>query len=272
MNLKKLAVLFLLLVSLLVTCHLSLVTSPAYGQGLNVAATYNIADNSVVSGDIVISSQTGIKKTDISYDNKIIGVIVGSPLIVLKDQDPSKKAILSAGESIVNVTNFNGEIKRSDYVTTSPLSGKGMRAVKSGYVVGIALEDTSYTGQTQTVQGRSVKVGTVKLAVKIEYAEITTARNNVQFLDSLSQVLLRTTQDPEKFVDLLRYLIAGLIAIIAFSVGFISTARAFTKTIESLGRNPLAQKSIYVSVGIHVALTIIGELIAFAIIFVIVRL
>jgi F0F1-type ATP synthase membrane subunit c/vacuolar-type H+-ATPase subunit K len=266
---SRLSQIWLLLLILIVTVF---TPKPALSQGLNVAATYLINDNQAVGGDILITSPDGIKRSSISYDSKILGVLVDNPLIVLRDQDPTKKPILSAGEAIVNITDFNGEIKRSDYVTTSPLAGEGMKGVQSGYVVGIALEDSSYNGQTSVIQGKASKLGTVKVAVKIEYAEITTARNNIRLLNDLAAVLYRSSQDPEKFINILRYIIAGLIAIIAFTVGFISTARAFTKTIESLGRNPLAQKSIYTSVAIHVFLTITAELIAFAVIFTIVRL
>src|SRR4051794_40396294 len=77
---------------LFITYLLFFGVNSVHSQGLNVASTYDIADPQAVSGDILIASAQGIKRSSVSYDNKIIGVILDNPIMVLKDQDTGKKA------------------------------------------------------------------------------------------------------------------------------------------------------------------------------------
>ena len=66
-------------------------------------------------------------------------------------------------------------------------------------------------------------------------------------------------------LESLRYLLAFLIVIIAFSVGLIYFGRVAKSGVEAVGRNPLARRMIEISVILHVALTIAIILIGLAI-------
>lgn len=245
----------------------------AYSQGFNIASTYEIGDNEAVDGDILISNgNKGLVRTNISYDSKIFGIIDEKPIVVFREATDSGKPMLRVGEAIVNVTDYNGEVKKGDYVTTSPVLGKGMRAGQSGYVVGIALEDAVYSNNRSTVQGRSVKSGTVRVAIKIEYAELTTPRNTLRFLNELNAALFRNVQDPEKFTLVIRYIIAGLIVVLAFGIGFYSITRSISKAIESIGRNPLAKSAILASVMLQVGATVAAAIATVIVIFIIIRI
>jgi hypothetical protein len=84
------------------------------------------------------------------YQNSIIGVATGN-------KNPMKKSdlIVRGGITMVKITNENGEIKKGDFITTSSTKGAGMKALKSGMMIGVALEDS--------------KDGLVKAKVLIQY-------------------------------------------------------------------------------------------------------
>ena len=249
-------------------------TQSVYSQDLNIASEFEINSEESVSGDIVIvAKDRGIILTDVSYDQRIFGVVQDNPKIVAREASASanSRPVVRTGETLVNVTDFNGEIKKGDYITTSPALGKGMVAGQSGYVVGVAIEDPVFTNENITVQGKEVRTGSVNVAVKIEYAELTTARNSLRLLDALNAALFRNIQDPEQFTNIIRFFIAGLIAILAFIIGFFSITRSISKSIEAIGRNPLARRTILLSMGIQIIITVIGALAAVAITFIIIR-
>lgn len=256
---------------LFIVYRLSLIA--VYAQGFNTASTYEISDKDAASKDILISAgEKGLTRTNVTYDSKVFGVLEDNPLLVLREASSSARPVIRNGDTTVNVTDFNAEIKKGDYITTSPVLGKGMKAGQSGYVLGIALENATYDGPTVTAEGKQVKTGSVKVAIRIEYAELSTARSNFALLSSLNGVLFRSIQDPEKFTLTIRYIIAGLIALIAFAIAFFTVGRSITKAIEAIGRNPLARATIMASIIFQLVIALIGGIATVGIIYIIVRI
>ncbi len=247
--------------------------SPIFAQSFNIASVYQISDKDAVNGDIIISNgDKGLTRTQVTYDNRIFGVIDTNPTVVLREASSSAIPVIRLGDVVVNVTDYNGDIKKGDLITSSPVLGKGMKAGQSGYVLGTALEDATYSGPSVQADTKQVKTGNVKTALRIEFAELTTARNSIALLDNLNTAFFRSVQNPEKFTLTIRYIIAGLIALIAFVVGFFTVARSISKSVDSIGRNPLAITTIMASVIFQIGLAIVGGLIAIALIYIIVRL
>lgn len=241
--------------------------------GFNVASTYQINDPDATSGDVIISAgEKGLVRGNVSYDSRIFGVFVQKPILVLREATSSSLPIIRTGDTIVNVTDFNGEIKKGDFVTSSPVPGKGMKAGQSGYVLGIALENAKFGSQVQNFENRTIRSGTTKVALRIEYAELTTARSSSRLLSQLNAAFFRNIQDPEKFTLTIRYIIAGIIAILAFAIGFFSVSRSVSKAVEAVGRNPLAKQSILASVILQIVLTVIGAAVTIVIVFLVIRL
>lgn len=253
---KYLAVLFLV-----VSCFLFLVTS-AHAQ-LEIAETFDVPENAV-DGDIVSYADTGVKLSDREYDDKVFGIVETSPLVVYRRKDQTGQPVVRNGTTVVNVTTANGEIKVGDFITSSSIPGKGQKALASGYIVGVALEgfngeggeDVSFTPPGEGQQPRQVKSGQINVAIKIEYAEIGTARNANRLFDILNGALFRSVQDPEKFVNLIRYIAAGLAVLISFLIGFFTLARTIPKGIEALGRNPLARTTIQFGIILNIIFTV----------------
>jgi F0F1-type ATP synthase membrane subunit c/vacuolar-type H+-ATPase subunit K len=244
----------------------------AHAQSFNVASTYQVADTQAISGDILISNGgKGFVRSNVAYDGRLFGVLDDTPKLVIRSGDTNLKPIIRVGDVTVNVTDYNDPIKKGDLVTTSPVEGKGMKAKQSGYILGIALEDAQYAGNPVSIEARQVKQGTVKVALRIEYAELTTARNSLRLLDNLNAAFFRNVQDPERFTNTIRYIIAGIIAILAFAIGFFWVGRSISKAVEAIGRNPLARQSIFFSIIFQIGLTVIGAIVTVVIVFILVK-
>jgi len=112
--------------------------------GADLAEVYYTDDNSISNGDIVALASTGVsqvKKTSIPYQTSTLGIISTKPGLVIGETDGTGKPVIVglSGRVPVKVSNLNGAIKPGDYITTSSISGVGMKATDPGYVIGKAL-------------------------------------------------------------------------------------------------------------------------------------
>lgn len=191
------------------------------------------------------------------YSTSVYGVVSQNPAVAFQT-DPSEGVypIITSGETRVRVSAINGAIEIGDLITTSTNSGVGMKATINGYVVGTAQESFNPGNED---------VGTISVLVNIHPATglgstgtnlLSLLRNGLSFsaLDSLGS---------------LRYLLAALVVIVSFVLGFMYFGRVAKAGVESLGRNPLASRSIQLSVIFNIGLTIfimgIGLLVGFLI-------
>lgn len=220
--------------------------------------TYIISDQDAVDGDIIASSaDRGLYRSSFPYDSRVFGVVQTSPLSVYRGADNAGTPVARTGIATVNVTTFNGPIAAGDYVTTSEIAGKGGKATVSGYVIGIAMTPLGANdGAGFDYKGQQLRSGKVTVALKMEYAEITTARTALRLLDQINASLFTNVQNPDQFVKIFRYITAIIIVLISFAVGFYTFSRAIPKGIEAIGRNPLAQKTIIFSIILNIIFTI----------------
>lgn len=134
--------------------------------GADLAEDYTAADDSIQAGDLVvisdnkvvnengeeISTKGVLRKSHGPYERKLIGVISSDPGVLLGNKDASAEdAVLQrhlalTGRVPVKVSTENGVIKTGDYLTSSSIPGVAMKAVKSGVVVGQALENYDGAG------------------------------------------------------------------------------------------------------------------------------
>ena len=251
----------LLLFFVLYTLYFILYT-PSLAQ-LEIAETFDMPEGAA-DGDIISYTEEGVILSAREYDDKTFGVIETSPLVAYRRQDNTGMPVLRNGSAEVSVTTINGPIRTGDFITSSSLPGKGQKALTSGYIVGVALQDfteedgeaVDFTAPGEGQQSRSVRIGKINVAIKIEYAELNTARNANRLFDVLNGALFRNVQDPEKFVNLIRYIAAGLAVLISFLIGFFTLARTIPKGIEALGRNPLARTTIQFGIILNIIFTV----------------
>lgn len=254
---KALFFLFILVVCLILRI------SPVAAQ-LEIADTYDVNDSDMKAGDLVSLTGEGLKRSAIDYDNKIYGVVNADPLAVYKRVDGTGVIISRNGVVNINVTTANGAIKTGDYITSSTIAGKGQKALASGYVIGVALKDFNEGDgekidfkQFENTEGRQIGSGQIPVAIRIEYAEISSSRNANALLSRLNSALFSNVQDPEKFVNVIRYVASGIVIIFSILVGLFILARVVPKGVEGIGRNPLARRSILLYTGFNIIVVIV---------------
>ena len=197
---------------------------------------------SFVDGDFVLSKK--------AYDEKIYGVIAEKPVASVEDTELSvSKLVISNGAAYVIVSNKNGDIKVGDFITSSDIPGVGQKASTSGYVLGFALENFV------NASNDSQKSMLVSVAIRNQFIESNVKVNLIEALRSGLQAPFLTP------VASLRYILAALIVVGSFIVGFSSFGRTSGSGIEALGRNPLAKKTIQATIIFNFILTSIIMLI-----------
>lgn len=249
--------------------------TPTFAQtpALESTSVYEIADEEAVESDIMTATDKGLVRSSRGFDNKMFGVITQTPILVYRSQDVKGKPIVRSGTAIVNVTTLNGPIKYGDYITSSSIAGKGQKASESGYVLGIAL--AAFDGaDSEQVDGPNgpVKLGKIPIALRVEYAELTNPRFAGRLFGFVGSSFLENVNDPQKFGNVVRYIAAGLVVLLSFTFGFLTFSRSIAKSIEALGRNPLAKSTIQLSMLINIGLLLITGVVGIVASILIIRL
>ncbi len=269
---KKISFLFLTLYTL----YAILYTPTAFAQtpAIEVTSVYTIADKDAKEGDILEATDKGLSRASKSYDNKMFGVLQENPLLVYRNKDVvDGKPVIRSGVASVNITTIGGNIKYGDYITSSPIAGKGEKAAQSGYVIGVALADFDGKGG-ETIQGPtgSVASGKIQIAIRIEYAELTNPRFAGELFGFVGSSFLENVRDPKQLGSIVRYGAAGLVVLLSFTFAFLTFSRSIAKSVEALGRNPLAKSAIQLSMVINIGLLVITGIIGIVASILIIRL
>jgi len=119
---------------------------------------------------------SAIMKTSRAYDTKILGIVSNQAAFIgnnpggRNDSNKFKKAVGLVGRVPLKVTNENGPIRLGDFLTSSAqFPGYAMKATRSGYVVGMALEEFS---PTSTPVNGSPTGGAILTFIKPAYQNI----------------------------------------------------------------------------------------------------
>lgn len=258
---KKFQIIFLLFS--LYTIYSILSTPPVHAQSnsFDAAYSYVVADPKAQDGDILIYSEKGLVRANSSFASAMFGVVQMNPVILIELAESQGLPVVKSGIAMVNVTDANGPIKKGDYITSSTIPGKGQRADKSGYILGVAMAES--TGSNKIPVSLDIKY--VDL-----YSVLPPAANKL--LKSLDNLLLASIQDPEKFTKLVRYLAAAIIVLGAFIISFLTFSKSMTNSVEAIGRNPLARNSIYFSLVINVIVAVVTLLVGLASAFILIKL
>ena len=193
----------------------------------------------------------------------MFGVLQANPILVYRDNNVvDGKPVIRSGVASVNVTTLNGAIKYGDYITSSQIMGKGAKASESGYILGVALADFDGKASDQ-IDGPSGKValGKISVAIRIEYAELTNPRFAGRLFGFVGSSFLENVRDPKQLGIIIRYIAAGIVVLLSFTFAFLTFSKSIAKSVEALGRNPLAKSAIQLSMVINIALLVITGII-----------
>lgn len=209
-------------------------------------------------GEIICVEQSGYARCEENYASAIYGVVTATPAAALISHNSSESALVaSRGKAIVKVSTTNGPIAIGDFITSSRIPGVGQKATRNGYVLGTALEVHDASDPNT--------IGTIPVAIAIHpTTAFSDAKTNL--LDTIREALSAPTLTP---LASLRYVLAFAVAVIAFTLGFVYFGRVAKTGVEAIGRNPLASRTIELTVLLHIVLTVvivvIGLLIAYLI-------
>jgi hypothetical protein len=235
----------------------------------SVAQTLPIGDTKAVDGDIVslATDKASLGRAAVASDQRMYGVLVASPVVVYRTNPTIPVA--RDGIAKVNVTNLTGPIKVGDFVTSSPIAGKGQKSPDlTGYMLGTALE--AFDGSTGTkvdYQGKSYYAGSIKVLIGIGPSSPILTKASGGFFGALQQISssfllnLKTNKSVDRWI---RYVIALLIIAVVTFFNFRTFGRNVTKGIEAIGRNPLAKLSIQSMIVVNIVVLVLIELAAVA--------
>ncbi len=218
---------------------------PAFAQDLTTGVAYRIELQSGTGfdGAVICSQEGGFGVCQNEYDPKMHAVQTNNPGVYFEeDTEAQGVLVMSEGIVMVAVNNAGGDITAGDYVTTSSTPGLAQRATDNGFVLGTAMDAFSGEGR-----------GSIRVALKI--GPVTTLSNTRSNLVTVLQNASNASQLSP--LDSFRYLIAALMALISFGLGFTYFGRMSRTGVEAIGRNPLAVKQIQFNVLLHVGVAIL---------------
>jgi F0F1-type ATP synthase membrane subunit c/vacuolar-type H+-ATPase subunit K len=242
---------YVIILLLLMAFFLPKVVYSQATQPVETTTIYSVTDPDAQDGDILISTDGGLIRATTTYDERLFGVLNTQPVIVYRNGQEGQPVVRS-GVAIVSVATTNGPIKSGDYITSSTTPGKGQKATESGYVLGVALEDFS---------GENAREAKINVAIKIEYADITGPKDLSRFFSLIGTSLLENVKDPKDLGNIIRYIVAALVVLLSFTFAFLTFSRSIIKSIEAVGRNPLAKNTIRFTLVLNFLLLILVALI-----------
>lgn len=208
--------------------------------------TYSVPLDVGEEGSIVSFRNGTYELSKEPYDSGIMGVISTTSALSLEDVNLTQsKSVAVSGEVNVKVFTKNGPIAVGDLITSSDVPGVGQKVLLSGQVLGAALQ--AYDSPNPDTVG----LITVLVDSRSNVASNNMKVNLVQALKSgYSDVVFTPATS-------LRYLLAIIIVAVSFLLGFASFGKVSGKSVEALGRNPLASKLIKSVVVFNFMLTFI---------------
>ena len=197
-------------------------------QELPLIARYlKVIDREAKVGDIMCETKKGLIRSSIPYDRNMVGVVGENPIIIFNKPATDTLPIVTWGETLVRVSNINGEIKKGDFITTSYKPGIGQKATKTGFVIGRALDE---------LKGNE---GLIPVFIDIQHITL-----EKPISGGIITQIFSGLRKPKNIPKTFRYIFAFLVGGGSFIIGFLFFAKALREGIAGVSRNPLAKKSI----------------------------
>lgn len=209
---------------------------------MGIAQDFPISGEDVKSGHIVSLSSKGYVISTFAYDPSMIGVVSTFPAIgITTDDGTNLYQVVSTG--IANVLVSGGPIAVGDLITSSTTPGVGMKADKSGFILGSAQE--AFNPQSPN------EIGTIQVSLTLRY--IISGSTNAVVLKSLKDIVsFSTIAAIESPTEIFRYVLAGFILLATTAFSIFTFGRNASLGIEALGRNPRAGQKIILGIMINV--------------------
>lgn len=271
-------VFFTVLLAGLTVVGLTMVPHAVYAQlyGDSIATTQRISDGLPKAGDLVsLDPQTRtFYLTRVASDKNVVGVVASNPVLLLSGTRGGTPVVTS-GRTVVNVSTTNGSISTGDYLTTSVIVGVAAKASStSSYIIGTALSAFPSAVSTTSIATTSTVLGQVQVSLAIgpnptfesgTVNKISTNATNAATKEA-------TAAGAAIIFRVVKYILAALVTAGTIYVAFRTSNAAMNSSIISIGRNPLAKRSIrsvlLADAAIIVLISVVGLVMAFALVLV----
>jgi len=212
-----------------------------------------IPDAIVRDGDIIVLQGSQYRLADTPYHAQLFGVVQLEPAVALNVVGNDETyPLVSQGTVHVNVSTINGPIDAGQLITSSLQPGVGMLATEPGLVLGRALK--AYQSDSIDEVGQIPIVVGVFFATILDGQELLERSTFQQVQDLLVAGAAAVVTKPNQ---LIKYFIAAAVALISVLMGFFVFGRSAVQGVVSVGRNPLARKSILLAVSFNIFLTVV---------------
>lgn len=227
-----------------------------------ISESYQSA-NDLPAGSIVSlvkDSRTDVEPAFTGNVDNLLGAVVNpdSSLINVSTGNSKQVQIATSGTLPLLVSNINGEIKRGDHITASPLKGLGMLANGNVRVIGIAQGDMTSKHEEiiKDVDGNDQKViiGEVPVLINVSYFFKEPEKSIIPVaLQNVANSLAGREVKPLPIIISSAIFFITLVAVVSIIFSMIR------HSIISIGRNPMSQSAVYRDV-IHLSALVVGIL------------
>lgn len=210
----------------------------AISQGYTTNETFS-------AGSLVSRQGEALHKASTQNEAQLLGIVSSNEIVEL---NKGNVQVVTVGVVNAYVSTISGDIKQGNAIAASPLEGVGMKAEKSGYIIGIAQADFSqaqqaYEVETKTREGQTTKVKVGLLPVKVQVGYYTLPDIETSPYPAFLTHLV--TNIAGKEVPVLRVTLALVILLIGIIVIIILIYTSVRFSLISIGRNPLAAHSVH---------------------------
>lgn len=218
----------------------------------SISRGYNTSDNELVVGMATSLSEDStpdnplVERASTSNKDKFVGITTTREASSVTVTNKTSEVIVTTQGNVKTlVSNINGEVKKGDLLTPSPIKGFLMKTDGGDpLIVGVALEDfvleTSNTEKVHREDGSEaeVKIGAIS-------ADVLPPKNQVSPEDDRSSLVTFVKNFTGKDVARWKIFASALIFFALLVTEGAIIYSAVHSTIGALGRNPLARNAIY---------------------------
>ena len=228
---------------------LQLLLQPAIASASTISESYPGGDFTV--GTIVSLKEDNPQEIELANVNNsqyIFGVVTEADEAILAFTTSGNRAnVATFGEVLTYVSDINGDIKEGDFIVASQINGVGMRAGdRSGNVLGVASADFDENSTLAMVYDlvdldKEVTIGPIPVRLLARDVSASDGSDDVTALEELGEKLVG------KPVTLIQIIVAVALFMMTLGISGVILYSAIRGSFKSIGRNPLASKSIFSS-------------------------
>ncbi len=245
-------VLFLLTIIFALMLPASLVyAATSISKGYQTKSTDLKIGMAVSLGEDSTNDNQYVEASSVKNKQKYIGIVttVDDSTVTISSGN-STIYVSNSGQHTVFVSDLNGEVKKDDLLTVSPIEGVLMKMNDSdsgNNSVAVALDDLSSSGSKSSKEiklsdgtPRSIQIGQV--AAEVNTVAVNNENSN-KLLNAVGESLTGHKVSEVRIIIACTILFVILIIVGAIVYGAVSSS------ILAIGRNPLSKKSVYRQLG-----------------------